>query len=151
MLHLASDIFPLLILYSWLTYFRFLSPVLNGWFLQWEWRCIDVIYFTKFIALVKLIVHVCGLCSLCHSPHTWTTRGFKYSSYTELVTICRCRCENIGIKRLEVYVLHTTGECTDLCILDSPETVISFNPLRVHIVTVHNCRYVIIVITIIRV
>jgi len=68
-----------------------------------------------------------------------------------MVTKCRCRCENIGFKRLEVYVRHKIWEYIDLCILDSPETVIPFNPLLVHTVTVHNGRYVINVVTVIRI
>ena len=47
-------------------FFRLLSPVLNGWFLQWRWGCSDVIYFTKFVAIVTLVVRTCELCSPCH-------------------------------------------------------------------------------------
>jgi len=60
MLRLVSDVFPMLMLYSWRT-FRLLSPVLSGWIYtdgEGVWM--------SFIALVQLVLHVCWLCSVCH-------------------------------------------------------------------------------------
>ena len=65
MLCLVSDIFPLLILYSWWN-FRLLSPVLSGWISILTVKVCWCHLFHEVITLAKLVVHVCWLCSLCH-------------------------------------------------------------------------------------
>jgi len=66
MLRLVSDIFPMLILYSWKT-FRLLSPVLSGWIsimtVKEYWYHL---FHEVYCSCATCRCWLCWLCSLCH-------------------------------------------------------------------------------------
>ena len=69
------------------------SPVLNGWFLQWQGRYVGVIYFTVYWS--------CETCRSCLYVHVMTscTRAINFvKQMTPIHLHCHCRNEpfNIG-------------------------------------------------------